>query len=135
MGQRIDNNIEVNMRPKDKLSSTFFITPEQKNIVKFPDGKISLKEFVSCINQCIEGGKSKKLTIIQLKRNLKKLGILSDKTNENVNKKTIINDTSTTYGFESERRLYNEIEYEVILINEKGKKYLLENLEFILNSN
>jgi hypothetical protein len=36
------------------------------------------------------------------------------------------------YGFESKRRSFNGDEYDQVLINENGKKYLLENIEMLM---
>ena len=48
--------------------------------------------------------------------------------------RTAINETSSQYGFESEKRVYNGNEYEMVVINDIGKKYLLENIEEIMTA-
>lgn len=43
--------------------------------------------------------------------------------------RTVINDNSINYGFESQRKSYNGVEYDMVVMNDKGKKYLLNNIE------
>jgi len=113
----------------------FVITPEQKEQVVFPEGKIGVNEFSRCINKCIDPNVSKKLTGVELNKKLKQMGILSEEIDPVTGKtRTTINDNSYKYGFESEKRSYNGVEYEMVLINDKGKSFLLDNLEAIMNN-
>lgn len=116
-----------------KLSS-FIITAEQKSRVIFPDGKIGVNEFSKCINACIDLSKSKKLNGVELNKWLKKSGILSEINTVNGKTRTVTNDTSAQYGFENVKRMYNDVEYDMVVINDKGKKYLLDNIESIMES-
>lgn len=116
---------------KNKLKK-FVITPEQKEKVEFPPNKIGVNEFSRCINASIDLSISKKLTGVELNNKLKKLGILSEETAEKGKTRTVINENSINYGFESERRIYNGVEYDMVVINDKGKKYLLDNIESII---
>jgi len=116
---------------KNKVGE-FIITPEQKNLVEFPSGRIGVNEFSKCINQYIDISKSKKLTGVELNKRLKKLGIFSEESTGDGKTRTIINEKSIEYGFESERKSYNGNEYDMVMINDDGKKYLLENIEKII---
>ncbi|MCQ1530181.1 hypothetical protein [Lutispora saccharofermentans] len=115
-------------------AAKFFITPEQKARVQFPEGKIGVNEFSKCINMCIDLNESKKLTGVELNKRLKALGILSEEQTEEGKTRTVINDNSKNYGFESEKKNYNGVEYEMVMINDKGKQYLLENIEEIMKA-
>jgi hypothetical protein len=112
----------------------FIITPEQKQRVTFPEGKIGVNEFSRQINQSIDINTSKKLTGVELNKKLKKMGILAEKNLENGKTRTVTNSNSAKYGFEMENRKFNGVEYEMVVINDQGKKYLLDNIETIMKS-
>jgi len=112
--------------------TTFAITPEQKSRVVFPEHKIGVNEISRCINACLNPAESKRLTGAELNRRLKKLGVLSEEETEEGKKRTVINASSSQYGFETERKSYNGAEYDKIVINSEGKKYLMDNLEKIM---
>ncbi len=118
-------------RNREKLEK-FIITPEQKSRVVFPEGKIGVNEFSKCINSQLDITKSKKLTGVDLNKRLKKMGVLSEENGDDGKFHTIVNQNSVKYGFETEKRSYNGVEYDKVIINETGKKYLLENLEKIM---
>lgn len=110
----------------------FFITPEQKSRVRFTPGKIGVNEFSKNINECIDLSRSKKLTGVELNRRLKKMGLLGEVDTGGGKKRTALSDESVQYGFEAEMRSYNGVEYEMVVINDDGKRYLLDNLEEIM---
>jgi hypothetical protein len=110
----------------------FVITPEQKGKVALPEGKIGVNEFSKRVNECLNLDISKRLTGVELNKRLKKLGVLSEENLEEGRARTITNEKSTEYGFEMEKRKYNGVEYDMVLINNTGKKYLLDNLENIM---
>lgn len=112
----------------------FIITPEQKRRVNFPEGKIGVNEFSKQINQCIDSNASKKLTGVELNKRLKKMGILAEKNAGNGKTRTVTNQNSAKYGFEMENRQFNGVEYEMVVINDEGKRYLLDNIETIMKS-
>jgi len=117
--------------PRPKV---FVITMEQKSKVRFPEGKIGVNEFSRCVNMCIDPNKSKRLTGAEINKRLKALGILSEETTETGKTRTVINDNSINYGFESQRKSYNGVEYDMVVMNDKGKKYLLDNIEEIMRT-
>ncbi len=84
------------------------------------------------MNLCLNPEGSKRLTGVELNKRLKKLGILAEESTEGGKTRTITNERSAQYGFEMGRKSYNGIEYDMVLINDAGKKYLLENLETIM---
>lgn len=111
----------------------FIITPEQKSRVRFPEGMIGVNEFSRCINMCIDPLKSKNLTGTELNRRLKKMGVLGEELNPATGKmKTVTNSDSEKYGFEMVRRSFNDDEYDMAVMNDNGKKYLLDNIEEIM---
>lgn len=110
----------------------FVITSEQKSKVVFPDGKIGVNEFSRCVNQCIDFNASKKLSGVELNKRLKKMGILSEEGTADGKTRTVTNEKSAGYGFEMEKRTFKGAEYEMVLINDTGKKYLLDNIETIM---
>lgn len=112
----------------------FIITPEEKSKVRFPEHKIGVSQFAKCINQTIDLSRSKKLTGVGLNKQLKILGLLSEKIDEDGRKRTVTNDQSGAYGFELEQRSFNGTEYEMVVFNERGRQYLLDNIESIMSA-
>lgn len=112
----------------------FIITPEQKSKVRLPERKIGVNEFSRIINEHIDLHLSKRLTGMELNRQLKKLNVLSEEILDGGKKRTVTNEYSLKMGFEKEKREKNGNEYEMVLINNEGKSYLLENLEEIMKA-
>ncbi|MDK2799043.1 MAG: hypothetical protein PWQ70_662 [Clostridiales bacterium] len=116
-----------------KKPTEFSITDDEKRLVKLPDYKIGINEFAKCINNVINLNRSKRLTGTEINKQLKKMGLLSEEVTENGKTRTIVNDKSGEYGIEAEKRTFNGREYEAVLFNDKGKKFLLDNIEKIMN--
>jgi hypothetical protein len=127
----LDNVLKRSKESRSK-ELKFVITPEQKSKVALPEGKIGVNEFSKRINECLNLDVSKRLTGVELNKRLKKLGILSEEHLEEGKIRTITNEKSAEYGFEMERKKYNGVEYDMVLINNAGKKYLMESLENIM---
>ncbi len=125
-------NTVKNGSSNSKKTKEFIITQEQKKMIAFPLERIGINECSRCINNVLDLHISKKVTGVTLNKKLKKLGILSEEKTEDGKKRTITNEKSEEYGFESERRSYNGNEYDMVLINDNGKKYLLENIELLM---
>jgi len=122
-------------RNKNILAPTgFFITSEEKEKVVFPEGNIGVNIFSNCINDVLDLNRSKNLSGAVLNKHLKALGILSEEKTRDGKTRTIINEKSAEFGFESEKREFEGRTYEQVMINDKGKKYLLENLEDIMRA-
>ncbi|MDD4088249.1 MAG: hypothetical protein PHS04_03645 [Tissierellia bacterium] len=109
----------------------FIITNEQKNKVEFTAGNIGVNEAARCINQQINPLISKKVSGALLNKGLKRLGILSELVVDG-KKRTITNENSKDYGFFLEKRSYDGREFDMVLINDEGKKYILDNIEKIM---
>ena len=112
----------------------FVITQGQKERVQFPDSKIGVNEFSKCVNSCIDLSKSKRLTGVELNKKLKILGILSEEELESGKTRTTINENSIDYGFETQRKTHNGNLYHMVVMNDIGKKYLLDNIETIMKA-
>lgn len=110
----------------------FAITPEQKKEIVLPEGRIGVSGFSKCVNLCINQVESKRLTGVELNKRLKKLGVLAEGSTEDGKTRTITNEKSIQFGFEMVKKKFNGVEYDMVLINDSGKKYLLENLEIIM---
>ncbi|MDI9496655.1 MAG: hypothetical protein QM227_10325 [Bacillota bacterium] len=115
----------------NKKINDFVITDEQKNKVVFTEGNIGVNEAARCINLQLNPLMSKKVTGALLNKGLKRLGILSEAV-EDGKKRTVTNEISKDYGFFSEKRSYDGREYDMVLINNEGKKYILDNIEKIM---
>lgn len=131
----IDNEIDRELDDISRQLPKFIITPEEKSRVALPEGKIGISEFVRCINNVIDRTRSRKLTAVDINSRLKKIGILGEEKGESGKSRTILNEKSSRYGIETEVRNYNGKEYEAIVFNDTGKKFLIENLEKIMEYN
>ena len=134
VGEILDNVLNGVYSSRGSKLQDFSITPEQKNMVRFTPGKIGVNEFSMNINECIDLSRSKKLTGVELNRRLKKMGLLGEVDTGDGKKRTTLSDESLKYGFETERRSYNGVEYEMVVINDYGKRYLLDNIEAIMET-
>ncbi len=130
----MNDMIRYQARSHMKRLTDFIITEDEKQLVALPESKIGVTEFAKRINFVIDPMKSRKLTGTDLNKQLKKMGVLSEEKGEDGKPRTIINDKSGTYGIETEKRSFNGREYEMIVFNDQGKKYLMDNLEKIMAS-
>jgi hypothetical protein len=128
LNQVIEGRIRTGPAPEE-----FRITGEQKGKVVLPGAKIGVNEFAKCVNQVLDLNQSKKLTGLELNKQLKKMGILGEKTLEDGKTRAITTGESKEYGIEMEQRSFNGTEYEMVVFNEKGQKFLLDNLEKIMS--
>ena len=60
------------------------------------------------------------------------MNILGETVNSEGIAVTTINEHSNKYGFELEHKVFNNREYDMVVMNDTGKQYLLENLETIM---
>jgi hypothetical protein len=112
----------------------FVISPEQKGMVVLPEGLIGVTEFSKHINLCIDQSISKKLTGVEINKRLRKIGVLGEETNTATGKsRTVSNPNSKEYGFEMITRTFNGSEYDMVVMNDTGKRYLMEHLEEIMS--
>lgn len=110
----------------------FIITAEEKSRVRFPEGDIGINQFTRCINNVIDLNRSKRLTGVHMNNQLKKMGILSEELLGDGKKRTVINENSYKFGIVTEKRNYNGNEYDMVCFTDFGKKFLLDDLEKIL---
>ncbi len=115
-----------------KQPDQFIITSAEKSQVKFPEGNIGINQFAKCINSVIDLNRSRKLTGVQVNNQLKKMGILAEELLNDGKKRTVANENSYKYGIVTEKRSYNGVEYDMVCFNDQGKKFLLDELEKIL---
>lgn len=130
ISQIIDKNI--NGRIDAPKPEKFIITSEEKSKVEFPAYNIGMNEFAKSINNVLNLYESKRITGLEVNKRLRAMGILSGKITEKGSIHTITNDKSKDYGFEMVRASYNGREYDKIVVNDIGKKYLLDNIEKIM---
>lgn len=112
--------------------NVFIISDDEKERVEFPPGKIGVNEFSKCVNRVLDLTRSKKLTGVELNKRLKKVGLLTEEQTPDGKVRTTVNSKSLEYGFETELRNYNGNEYLMVLMNDRAKRYLLDNLETIM---
>ncbi|MEA5114909.1 MAG: hypothetical protein VB050_12875 [Geobacteraceae bacterium] len=124
--------LEEPYRTGQRKPAVFAISGEEKKRIQLPKGKIGINEFARCVNEVIDTGKSRKLTGIEINRQLKKMGVLGEQILDDGKTRTVVGAESSGYGIESEKRNQNGNEYEMVLFNEDGKRYLLENIETIM---
>lgn len=113
---------------------TFVITAEEKQKIELPQGRIGINEFAKCVNRVIDLNKSRKVSGVDLNKRLKRMGVLTEEVLADGSRRTTPGANPHEYGVEMEKRNYNGNEYEMILFNDQGKKYLLDNLETIMES-
>jgi hypothetical protein len=86
-------------------------------------------------NSVIDLNVSRKITGVEINKQLKKMGILAEELLADGKKRTIVNDNSPKYGIVTEKRNYSGNEYDMVCFNDIGKKFLLDDLEKILEWN
>lgn len=123
------NRITGQPKPKN-----FIITPEQLAKVNIPEGNIGVNAFCKAVNHEIDPYKSRKLTGAKLNKKLKSLNILTEKKTEK-GTYTATNDNSEEFGFLTIKKEFNEKKYFQVVMNQKGKEYLLKNLIEIMEVN
>jgi len=130
--QVLDKVVDGSIKTGHKKSAQFIITAEEKSSVQFPPGNIGVNQFARSINSAIDLNRSRKITGAEINKQLKKMGILAEELLADGKKRTIVNDNSVKYGIVTEKRSYNGVEYDMVCFNETGKKFLLDELEKIL---
>lgn len=114
--------------------SGFMITPEEKSRVKFPEGNIGINDFAKSINAVTDVSFCKRITGVEITKGLKRAGVLSEISVGENKTRTVTNARSSSYGFEMERRDFNGVDYEMVVMNEQGKRYILDSLEELLKA-
>jgi hypothetical protein len=127
----LDNVIKGEYSKDIKLTD-FIITPEQKESVIFTEGDIGVNEVSRCINKAINPLVSKKVSGLLINKGLKRMGILTEVENNDGKRRTTINEISQNYGFSEVKRSYEGREYMQVVANDMGKKFILDNIEEIM---
>lgn len=109
----------------------FAITAEERDRIRLPEGEIGITQFTKCVNEAL-GPMSRKLTGIEMNKHLRALGLLVEVLESDGKKRTTATPNAANYGIRAERRDYNGAEYEKVIYDGTGQRFLLENLERIL---
>ncbi len=125
----LDEVVKGGLTNREKME--FSITAEEKERIELPEGLIGVNAFARCVNNVIDLSRSRKISGVEINRQLKKMGILSEESLEDGKKRTIVNDNSKNYGIETVRKNYNGVEYDMVCFNDMGKQFLLDHLEEI----
>ncbi len=128
------DNVMKGVYSRNSKLTQFVITPEQKSMVELSDGPIGVSEFSRQVNLCIDQTRSKKLTAVEINKRLRKIGVLGEEINSATGKaRTVTNSKSKDYGFEMIKKSFNGNEYDMVVMNDTGKRYLLDHLEEIMS--
>jgi hypothetical protein len=130
--QVLNKVVEGSINTGNRKLAQFIITAEEKSKVQFPEGNIGINQFARCINSVIDLNQSRKITGVEINKQLKKMGILAEEPLADGKRRTIVNDNSPKYGIVTEKRNYSGNEYDMVCFNDIGKKFLLNDLEKIL---
>lgn len=117
---------------KKKPKIPFSIDPELLDNLELPDKDISITEFCRAVNGMIDMEAMKRLTPVHMNTQLKKMGILGEKKDDSGRSETVTTEHSLEYGISSVSGMYNGREYEKIIYDEQGKRFLVDNLPDIL---
>lgn len=128
------NNLVKGEYTKGTKGLSFIITPEQKSNVVFTEGDIGVNEIAKCINVEINPLVSKRTAGSLINKGLKRMRILTEIEQPDGRKRTTVNDNSSIYGFVEVQKNFNGEEYMQVLVNDIGKKFILDNIEKIMQS-
>jgi len=101
--------------------------------IKMPEEDCGINAIASCINELVDGRIMKKVTGAQINAKLKAMGILSEAVDSDGKTVTTTNEKSIEYGIYKVVSSYNGREYEKVVFNEKGRKFIIEHLNEIMN--
>lgn len=118
--------------PPKNTNTDFIITKEQKEKILIPSDTIGFTQFTNIVNENIDQFISKKASPHKIIVSLKNLGILGEIVNDNNKKVTITLPNSEEYGFITVHKTFNGNEYDQVMANRKGQKYLIDNLEMLM---
>lgn len=108
------------------LKKTIGLSEEEKSSVVFEEGNVNMSSIVKSFNKVLHP--SQKLTAAKFNNYLCDREILSKEDN-----KTVVNENSIKYGIEAFTKVkMNGEEYKAIEYTDKGKEFILQNLEWIL---
>jgi hypothetical protein len=130
----ISEVLERVIETENKRGLSFRITEEEMQRIVLPEGKIGVNQFAKCVNEVIDLRRTSKITGVELNRQLKKMGLLSEKIIAK-DKRTTITEISNEHGIEHEMRTFNGRQFESVVFNDKGKRSLRRYYELLNTKN
>lgn len=118
--------------PVNNTNTEFIITKEQKESIHIPYDTIGFTNFSRIVNEIIDQFISKKASAHKIILSLKNLGIIGELINEKGKKTTITLPNSADYGFVTVHKSFNGREYDQVMANRQGQRYLIDNLEMLM---
>lgn len=110
----------------------FIITPQQKANIKIDSETIGFAQFAKLVNEVIDESVSKKASAHTIIQSLKTLGVLGEFINSRNRKETTVLANSADYGFITVHRELNGREFDQVVANKKGQRYLIDNIEMLM---
>jgi len=110
----------------------FIITAEQKDRIIIELDTIGFTQFTRLVNEIIDQSISRKASPIKIINSLKTLGIIGEVIKDNGKKETTVLPNSEDYGFISVHRNMYGKEFDQVMANRQGQKYLIDNLEMLM---
>lgn len=126
---------EIEYQGKKHLSSREKFDPERIDFTKvsFPDNDCGVNTLASCINDAVDERVMKKITGIQINKQLKAMGILAEEKDELGKSRTVVTSRAIDYGIISVKSSYNGREYDKVLFNDNGKQFIINHFIEIMN--
>ena len=126
---------DIEKQKKNTYRKDLLITEEDMKKVIFPKEDLGIRDFVNAVNSVLDIEHRKGLTTNKFTHIMKNHQMLGEKVEEGGRRRTVCNESSIQYGFYMGQGMYNGVTYERVMINEKGKEYLRENLVRLLYEN
>lgn len=117
-----------------KAEVDFFITKAEQKIIKLPNGDIGISTFARAVNSSLVLDNRKKITGASLNKALVKKGILEVIVMKDGKRRTVLTNDSAKYGIFEVENSFNGAVYNKIVYNNKGKKFLLDNLNSLVHA-
>ncbi len=124
--------LERAKRPTPNDNTQFIITKEQKERINIQYDTIGFTQFCKIVNSVIDQSISKRAFQNRITLSLRTLGILGEEVDYRGGKKSVTIPTSAEYGFITVHKSVDGREFDQILANRKGQKYLIDNLEMLM---
>jgi len=124
--------LEKAKRPPQNYNTQFIITQEQKRKIIIRYDTISITQFCKIVNNVIDQSISKRAFQNRIIQSLKTLGILGEVVDFRGHKISVTISNSAEYGFISVKKSFEGREYDQIVANRQGQKYLIDNLEMLM---
>jgi len=126
------DQLEKAKKPPVNTNTQFIITKEQKNRIHIDYDTIGFTQFCKIVNNVIDQSISKRAHQNRITASLRTLGILGEERDYRGNIRTITIPSSAEYGFITVHKKVEDREYDQVMANRKGQKYLIDNLEMLM---